>query len=232
MVGEHRHHGHADLQLGGLDAHAIGDHHPDDRHRDVELPGLLQLGLEARGAGRGQVVGGHVAVQSQQDGGAGPLGVLGQLRGLDVHPGRTQQGADLAQRTRLVAVVEDQVDTLGAQFQLYSGYPYNPITGASCTTGYDCSSSATARYSPSYDSNQFTGRYPYSHRLDIRYTRKTAYKWGYFSWYIEVINIYNYTAANQQKWNYNQPYSDSNPKIGIADGALTLIPYFGLEWRF
>ncbi|MFO1472902.1 MAG: TonB-dependent receptor [Turneriella sp.] len=133
---------------------------------------------------------------------------------------------------KLVAGFRWGANTLGAQFQLYSGYPYNPITGASCTTGYDCSSSTTARYSPSYDSNQFTGRYPYSHRLDIRYTRKTTYKWGYFSWYIEVINIYNYTAANQQKWNYNQPYSDSNPKIGIADGALTLIPYFGLEWRF
>ena len=55
---------------------------------------------------------------------------------------------------------------------------------------------------------------------------------GYFSWYIEVINIYNQQAPNQQRWNYNLPYSESNPKVAVADGAITIIPYFGLEWRF
>lgn len=133
---------------------------------------------------------------------------------------------------KLVAGFRWGANTIGAQFQLYSGYPYTPIVGASCTPGYDCSAAATTRYSPTFDSNLYTNRFPSSHRLDVRYTRKTAFKWGYFSWYIEVINIYNYQAPNQQKWNYNLPYSDQNPKITIADGALTIIPYFGLEWRF
>ncbi len=134
---------------------------------------------------------------------------------------------------KLVAGFRWGANTIGAQFQLYSGFPYTPIVGGACTGGnYTCSSAETTRYSPTYDSSLYGGRYPLSHRLDIRYTRKTAYKWGYFSWYIEIINIYNYAAASQQKWNYNQPYSDSNPKIQVPDGVLTLIPYFGLEWRF
>lgn len=134
---------------------------------------------------------------------------------------------------KLVAGFRWGANTIGAQFQLYSGFPYTPIVGGNCTGGvYTCSSPETTRYSYVESADKYSGRYPFSHRLDIRYTRKTAYKWGYFSWYIEVINIYNYAAASQQKWNYNQPYSDSNPKIQVPDGVLTLIPYFGLEWRF
>ncbi|HRP68209.1 MAG TPA: TonB-dependent receptor plug domain-containing protein [Turneriella sp.] len=133
---------------------------------------------------------------------------------------------------KLVGGIKWRAHTLGAQFQLFSGYPYTNITGSTCTTGFDCSSPSTARYSPLYSSNSYDGHFTASHRLDIRYTHKTAYKWGYFSWYIEVINIYNQQAANQLKWNYNEPYSSSNPKIQIPDGIITIIPYFGLEWRF
>lgn len=137
---------------------------------------------------------------------------------------------------KLVAGFRWGANTIGAQFQLYSGFPYTPITGSSCSPSpYNCDSSSSSynpRYSPTSSSDAYSGRYPFSHRLDIRYTRKAAYKWGYFSWYIEVINIYNYAAASQQKWNYNQPYSASNPQIQVPDGVLTIIPYFGLEWRF
>lgn len=133
---------------------------------------------------------------------------------------------------KLVAGFKWGANTIGAQFQLFSGNPYTTIIGSACSQNYNCSTPETTRYSPQFNANQFDGRFPTSHRLDIRYTRKSSYKWGYFSWYIEVINIYNYQAPNQQKWNYNNPYSESNPTIGIADGALTIIPYFGLEWRF
>lgn len=134
---------------------------------------------------------------------------------------------------KLVAGLRFGANTIGTQFQLYSGFPYTPIDGSSCTPTYNCSSPATTRYSPSYDSNLYSGRFPASHRLDIRYTHKSSYKWGYFSWYIEVINIYNFAAPSQQKWNYNQPYSaTTNPQIVVPNGVLTLIPYAGLEWRF
>ncbi|MBN8220462.1 MAG: TonB-dependent receptor plug domain-containing protein [Spirochaetes bacterium] len=133
---------------------------------------------------------------------------------------------------KLVAGYRFGANTIGAQFQLYSGFPYTAIAGSTCSTGYDCSNTSTARYSPSYAANLYGSRYPFPHRLDIRFTRKVPYSWGYFSWYIEIINIYNYAAANEQKWSYNQPYSAQNPKLDVGDATLTLIPYFGLEWRF
>ncbi|GAB4428211.1 MAG: TonB-dependent receptor plug domain-containing protein [Turneriella sp.] len=134
---------------------------------------------------------------------------------------------------KLVAGYRWGANTLGAQFQLFSGFPYTPIVGGACTGGvYNCTTPETTRYSPQYSTDLYSSRFVPSHRLDIRYTRKTAYKWGYFSWYIEVINIYNYVAPNQQRWNYNQPFSASNPVVKVPDGAITIIPYFGLEWRF
>jgi len=134
---------------------------------------------------------------------------------------------------KLVAGFRWGANSIGAQFQLFSGFPYTPIIGGVCTGGvYNCQTPETTRYSPIYSSNLYSERFAPSHRLDIRYTRKTAYKWGYFSWYIEVINVYNYLAPSQQRWNYNQPFSASNPVIKVPDGAITIIPYFGLEWRF
>lgn len=133
---------------------------------------------------------------------------------------------------KLVAGFKWGANTIGFLFQLYSGNPYTQITGASCSANYDCSNPDTTRYSPRYSTDQYGSRFPATHRLDIRYSRKSVYKWGYFNWYIEVINIYNQQAPSQLKWNYNKPYSDSNPTLGVPDGALTIIPYFGLEWRF
>jgi hypothetical protein len=133
---------------------------------------------------------------------------------------------------KLVAGFKWGANTIGIQFQLFSGNPYTQIVGASCSANYDCSNPDTTRYSPRYSTDQYGARFPTSHRLDIRFSRKSVYKWGYFSWYIEIINIYNQQAASQQKWNYNKPYSESNPTLGVPDGAITIIPYFGLEWRF
>jgi len=134
---------------------------------------------------------------------------------------------------KLVAAVKWGAHKLGAQFQLFSGYPYTEIISSVCTPGFNnCVDPANVRYSPIYSSRSYGARFEPSHRLDLRYTHKSVYSWGYFSWYIEVINIYNQQAANQQEWNYNKPYSSDNPKVTIPDGVITIIPYFGLEWRF
>ena len=63
-------------------------------------------------------VGGHLAVEPQHDRRAVAVGVLAELRGQDVDPGAAEQRADLAQRAGLVAVVDDQVDALGAQVEV------------------------------------------------------------------------------------------------------------------
>lgn len=134
---------------------------------------------------------------------------------------------------KLVAGYRWGAHTLAAQVQVYSGFPYTNIVNSVCTGGvYTCATPNDTRYSPIYSANAYGARFPISHRLDLRYTHKSAFSWGYFSWYIEIINVYNYVAANQQKWNYNQPYSATNPKIIVPEGAITIIPYVGLEWRF
>ena len=65
-----------------------------------------------------QNVGGHRPVQPQHDRRALAFGVLAELRGEDVDARAAQQRADLAQRARLVVVVDDQVDALGAQIEV------------------------------------------------------------------------------------------------------------------
>lgn len=135
---------------------------------------------------------------------------------------------------KLVAGYKWGMHNIGSRFEYFSGFPYTPIVGGACSSGYTCTDSTNTRYSPAYDSaNAFGSRFPASHRLDLRYTQTRIYKWGSFRWYIEIINVYNYEPKTQQKWNYNKPYGPgSNPVISTPNGAITLIPNFGLEWRF
>ncbi len=125
---------------------------------------------------------------------------------------------------------------LGARFELFSGFPYTQIIGSQCTPGFACAGGPRTdnRYSQIFDTqNPYGKRFPLAHRLDLRYTRATNYSWGSFRWYIEIINVYNYVPINQQKWNYNEPYQPGiNPKVQRNENALSLIPNFGLEWRF
>ncbi|MCS6984714.1 MAG: TonB-dependent receptor plug domain-containing protein [Leptospiraceae bacterium] len=125
---------------------------------------------------------------------------------------------------------------IGARFEFFSGFPYTEIIGSQCTPGFACAGGPNPvnRYSQIYDlDNPYAKRFPFAHRLDLRYTRITNYSWGSFRWYIEVINVYNYVPINQQRWNYNRPYEPGvNPKVQRNEQALSLIPNFGLEWRF
>lgn len=125
---------------------------------------------------------------------------------------------------------------IGARFEFFSGFPYTEIIGSQCTPGFACAGGPNPvnRYSQIYDTNNPYGkRFPFAHRLDLRYTRINNYSWGSFRWYIEVINVYNYVPINQQKWNYNKPYEAGvNPRVQKNEQALSFIPNFGLEWRF
>lgn len=116
--------------------------------------------------------------------------------------------------------------TLSARFQLYNGFPYTPVTGS------NESPSGSGRYVRTfYGAIPNSKRFDWEHRLDVRYSHKTNYEWGYVSWYIEVINIYNYRPKNRFAWNYTKPHGDDNPKLKSADG-LSLIPNFGVEVKF
>jgi hypothetical protein len=116
--------------------------------------------------------------------------------------------------------------TLSARFQAYSGFPYTPVIGS------DESPDGSGRYVPIYDyAHLHSKRFPWEHRLDVRYSNKTNHEWGYVSWYIEVINIYNYKPKNNLAWNYYKEKGDDNPKLKSEEG-LSFIPNFGVEVKF
>ena len=123
---------------------------------------------------------------------------------------------------------------LGARFELFTGFPYTPIVGSSCTSGYTCDGNAsTTQYTPTYSTDVNSARYPLFHRLDIRITRKSTYTWGTFSWFVEFINIYNNEPLLRQTFRNTEPYdAGRNPRILGPSTPLNLIPNFGLEWKF
>lgn len=114
---------------------------------------------------------------------------------------------------------------IGARFEFYSGFPYTPIIGSRAN------SDVPGRYSPEYGV-PYSQRFSFAHRLDLRYSQTISFSSSILKWYIEVINIYNFKPESSLDWDYGKPYSPGeNPTIG-SGGTLTLIPNFGLEYRF
>jgi len=119
--------------------------------------------------------------------------------------------------------------TFSSRFQLYTSFPYTPIIGS------ENSPPASDRYAPVYDMNNVNSRhFPVDHRLDIRYSYKTGYEWGYVSWYIEVINVYGlwHKSVSQEKWQYNRDYEEGVNPTSEKDEGLSIIPNFGVEVKF
>ncbi len=116
--------------------------------------------------------------------------------------------------------------TLSAKFQMYSSTPHTPIVGSYLDTNYTIGT----RHQPLYGKTN-SARLEPSHEIDIRYSYRTNYKWGYVTWYVEVINADNY-QSEQYIYDYRNPYSPGvNPVIEKADG-LAFLPNFGVEAKF
>jgi len=119
--------------------------------------------------------------------------------------------------------------TLSARFQYNTSLPYTPITASTEDTDYFLST-GQRRYVPGYGKTNSEHLAP-EHRLDIRYSCRTNYRWGHVSWYIEAINVYNF-RGEEVVFDYGHPYdADSNPRIRESDG-LAIIPNFGVEAKF
>jgi hypothetical protein len=121
--------------------------------------------------------------------------------------------------------------TFSARFQLYSSFPYTPIGWS------DESPDGSGRYVRLFIDQNGNPIKPYSkhfdpaHRLDLRYSNKTSYKWGFVNWFVEVINVYNYQPVDREVWNYRKPYGTDNPTKESSEG-LSLIPNIGVEVKF
>ena len=127
---------------------------------------------------------------------------------------------------KLVAGYTYRQHTLSAKFQFNSNTPYSPVTGSEQDTSFP---GPGERWVPEYGKTN-TERLSPSHELDIRYSYKTNYKWGYVTWYIEVINATNY-RGEEVVYDYRHEHSNSNPKIQKMDG-LAIFPNFGVEAKF
>ena len=121
--------------------------------------------------------------------------------------------------------------TISGRFQLNTSLPYSPITGSLHDEDYE-NSTGKPRYVPLYGFPN-SSRFETQHQLDLRYSYRTDYSWGYVSWYIEVINVYGpwYHPSVAESWDYRYAYSTSNPKIERQSG-LSIMPNFGVEIKF
>ncbi|MBU1078776.1 MAG: hypothetical protein KKH98_15875 [Spirochaetes bacterium] len=121
--------------------------------------------------------------------------------------------------------------TFSAKFQFYTGRPYTPITASEFDEEY-YNLSGVSRYLPIYGERN-SARYDMFHQLDVRYSFKTFYSWGYVSWYIEIINVYNNIQKDQQDFDKTRPYQEGvNPVLKKPDTSLSLFPGFGVEIKF
>ena len=112
--------------------------------------------------------------------------------------------------------------TLSARFQFNSTLPYTPVVDSNKDITYV---GETERWLPVYGKTNSKRLSP-EHRLDIRYSRRTNYKWGYVSWYIEVINAYNFRG---EELAYD--YTDGTWEVKQSD-EIAMIPNFGVEAKF
>jgi hypothetical protein len=131
---------------------------------------------------------------------------------------------------KLVAGYKWEKFTISSRFQLYTSFPYTPISGNEPPETLDTGN----RYAPIYSDDANSKHFPVDHRLDIRFSWQHNKSWGHIKWYIEFINIYGlwYKAKDQQHWYYNKPYGSDNPKIEEEEGGLSFIPNFGVEIKF
>lgn len=135
---------------------------------------------------------------------------------------------------KLVAAYRFREHTWSAKFQFYTSLPYTPIIYSQLDTAYAAKyPGSTPRNYPLYGRTN-SKRFPASHRLDLRYSFKAPYSWGYVSWYVELINCYNYKPKDYEKWDFRYPYSKGyNPRVeASSESGLSIIPNFGVEVKF
>lgn len=122
--------------------------------------------------------------------------------------------------------------TISAKFQYYSSMPYTAIVGSNEDADYAAANPGKHRYMPAYGYPN-TERLASDHQLDLRYSFRRDYSWGYVTWYVEILNIYGqwYSVQEEYHWDFRYPYSASNPTLRETEG-LRIIPNFGVEVKF
>ena len=144
----------------------------------------------------------------------------------------SRMGLEREHSLKMVLGYTYQAHTFSGRFQLYSSFPYTEIIGYEKSPEEDLETGP--RYAPVYSEDKNTEHFPLEHRLDLRYSYQTNYKWGYVKWYIEFINIYGfwYQPANNIKWKYNEIYQKGKNPVEEAEDGVSVVPNFGVEIKF
>jgi len=88
---------------------------------------------------------------------------------------------------------------LGGRFRYFSGNPYTPIVNAQ-RAGQTAAAGITL-FIPEYSQNFNSDRFLPIHQIDIRLDRFISYDWGYWNWYVELVNFYG--RRNQSGENFD-----------------------------
>ena len=106
---------------------------------------------------------------------------------------------------------------LGGRFQLTSGSPYTPVTGAIFESDLNS-------YTPQYATVN-SQRNPAQHQLDVRVDRAFAFKNWKLSAYLDVANVY--MNAPVVGYDYNTNYTKRTETTGIP-----ILPSIGVRGEF
>jgi hypothetical protein len=145
-------------------------------------------------------------------------------------------GYEMEHALKIVFGYKYNSHTFSARYQLYTSFPYTPIIDGKLSPN-PTPPGFSDRYVPVYSTAVNSAHSDIDHRLDIRYSHRTTYSWGYVNWYIEIINIYGFLVNRNtgERWKYNQPYSpgvNPTPSYSIGTRNLSVIPNFGVEVKF
>jgi len=132
-------------------------------------------------------------------------------------PGMSERRFDYDQAHNVIAVGSWQLSPrwrVGGRFQLTTGKPYTPVTGAYYQADVDL-------YVPQYGVAG-SQRVDVQHQLDLRVDRT----WSFASWklaaYLDISNVYLNAAAIEYQYNF-----DYTRRTAIT--TLPIIPSFGLR---
>jgi hypothetical protein len=122
--------------------------------------------------------------------------------------------------------------TLGLRAEYYTSFPYTPIVGSEYDTSYNMIY-GDDRYVPVYG-EKHSSHFPPFFSVDVRYSYKRHYSWGYVSWYVEVINANNDQPVSREEFDRSEPYREGeNPVQEAPEGAIiNFFPGFGVEVKF
>ena len=123
-------------------------------------------------------------------------------------------------------------NTLGVRVDYYTGFPYTPIVDTEYDEAYNVLYGGD-RWVAVYGEEN-SKYYPPFCSIDIRYTYKIYYSWGYVSWYAEVINANNTQPIDNEEFDRSRPYKEGeNPVLEAPEGAIiNWFPSFGVEVKF